>query len=270
MVREFVLQERPLLVCLQETKLNDVRAVLANETLVPTFGYVFLPAIGTAGGVLLRWHHERVLVSDITRGHHSVSAKIKLESESVEPFWLTVVYGPQLDQDKVEFLDELLAFRNGVDGPWCVCGDFNMILNRAEKNNDRIDRRGMARFRAFVNSAQLDEVSLAGRRFTWSSGTELSMLELLDRVFVTADWLTQFLNHLLKSLSSDCSDHCPLLLNFDVLGRTKRCFRFEAFWAKIHGFYDVVAAAWASTIPQADPFRRLDHKFRNMAKELKR
>ena len=31
-----------------------------------------------------------------------------------------------------------------------------------------------------------------------------------------------------------------------------------------------MAVAWVVTIPQADPFRRLDHKFRNVAKELKR
>ena len=233
--------------CLQETNLNDVCDVLANEILGPAFAYAFLPAIGTAGGVLLGWHRERVMVSDFSRGRHSISAKIKLV-----------------------FLDELLAFRNGVAGPWCVCGDFNMILNVADKNNDRIDRRGLAIFRAFVNRVQLEEISLTGRRFTWSSRTDSPTLVLLDRVFVTAEWLSRFPNHLLKPLSSDCSDHCPILLSFDVLGRAKRRFRFEAFWAKMHGFSDVVAAAWASTIPQADPFRSLDHKFRNVAKALKR
>jgi hypothetical protein len=75
-VREFVLQERPLLVCLQETNLNDVCDVLANEILGPAFAYAFLP-IGTAGGVLLGWHRERVMVSDFSRGRHSISAKIK-------------------------------------------------------------------------------------------------------------------------------------------------------------------------------------------------
>jgi endonuclease/exonuclease/phosphatase family metal-dependent hydrolase len=110
-----------------------------------------------------------------------------------------------------------------------VCGDFNMILNAADKNNDRLNRRSMSRFKAFVNHALLEEIVLTGRSYTWSNGADRPTLERLDRVFVTADWINRFPNHLLKPLSSDCSDHCPLLLHFDALGRNKRRFRFEAF-----------------------------------------
>jgi len=211
-----------------------------------------------------------VFVSDVAMGRHSLFAKVALETEAGVTFWLSVVYGPQLDHDKVEFMDELLGFRNAVSGPWCLCGDFNMLLRADDKNNSRMDRRGMARFRAFVNRAQLEEINLMGRRFTWSSGTERPTLERLDRVFVMADWLASFPNRLLKPLSSDCSDHCPLLLELDVLCGAKRRFRFEAFWTKMHGFSETVAAAWASTPTQADPCRVLDHKFRNVAKELRR
>lgn len=88
---------------------------------------------------------------------------------SQDPWWITVVYGPQLDQDKVEFLNELLQFRETNAGPWLLCGDFNMIYQAANKNNDRLDRRAMRRFRSFISCAHLQEVDLIGRRFTWSS-----------------------------------------------------------------------------------------------------
>jgi endonuclease/exonuclease/phosphatase family metal-dependent hydrolase len=58
----------------------------------------------------------------------------------------------------------------------------------------------------------LEEINLVGRLFTWSSEQERPTLELLDRMFATAEWLTAFPNHLLRPLSSDCSDHYPLLL----------------------------------------------------------
>jgi hypothetical protein len=83
---------------------------------------------------------------------------------------LSVVYGPQLDHDKVEFLDELLGFRNAMSGPWCLCGDFNMLLRADDKNNSRMDRRGMARFRAFVNRVQLEEINLMGHRLKGLDG----------------------------------------------------------------------------------------------------
>jgi hypothetical protein len=64
------------------------------------------------------------------------------------------------------------------------------------------------------------------------------------------------------SLSSDCSDHCPILLQLNVVFGSKRRFRFESFWTKLPGFFDLVTAAWACSLTQADPFRLLDYKFR--------
>jgi hypothetical protein len=49
----------------------------------------------------------------------------------------------------------------------------------------------------------------------------------------------------------------------------KRRFRFESFWVKLPGFSDIVAAAWALTLINADPFQVLDYKFRNVAKALR-
>jgi hypothetical protein len=39
---------------------------------------------------------------------------------------------------------------------------------------------------------------------------------------------------------------------------------------KVLGFSKVVAWAWAMTVEGVDPFRLLDHKFRNVAVELRR
>lgn len=49
-VNEFVVQQRPTIVCLQETKLSDVTAVLANEILGPAFDYEVLLAANVSGG----------------------------------------------------------------------------------------------------------------------------------------------------------------------------------------------------------------------------
>lgn len=76
-------------------------------------------------------------------------------------------------------------------------------------------------------------------------------------------------NHLLRALSSDCSDHSPLLLLPDVVPWAKKRFRFESFWTKIPGFMDVVAAAWSASLINADSCRVLDYKFRNVARALR-
>lgn len=62
-------------------------------------------------------------------------------------------------------------------------------------------------------------------------------------MFASVDWFAAFLNHVLKSLSSDCSDHCSLLLQLQATAGFKRRFRFESFWTKLPGFDEVVAVA---------------------------
>lgn len=120
---------------------------------------------------------------------------------------------PQADADKIAFLEELSTIRQHHPGPWFLCGDFNMIYRAQDnKNNNLFHSRMMGRFRRFLNTFELKELHLQGRLYTWSNEQQHPMLELLDRVFVSVDWQTQFPNSLLRSLSTDCSDHAPLLL----------------------------------------------------------
>lgn len=55
-VREFLVQERPTLVCIQEIKLSVICNTLANETLGPAFAYDYLPAMNVSGGILFGWN----------------------------------------------------------------------------------------------------------------------------------------------------------------------------------------------------------------------
>lgn len=158
-MRELVLQHRSSLVCLQETKLENVPAALASELLGTTFGYDFVPSVGLAGGFLLGWNGDVWSASAVVKGRFFLAVKLRPVEETPESpeWWLAVVYGPQLDAERVVFLQELLAFRSANDGhgPWVVCRDFNLILQAGDKNNGRLDRRNMRRFRAFVDSAHL-------------------------------------------------------------------------------------------------------------------
>ena len=50
-----------------------------------------------------------------------------------------------------------------------VAGDFNLLVNPEDKSNERINCRMMAKFRSKLNSLELKEVYLNGRRYTWSN-----------------------------------------------------------------------------------------------------
>lgn len=87
----------------------------------------------------------------------------------------------------------------------------------------------MRRFRRFIDQLQVEELNLLGHRYTWSNEQDNPTLERLDRFFADVDWLELFPQHSLKPLSSDCSDHCPLLLQVHTAMWPRRRFRFESF-----------------------------------------
>jgi hypothetical protein len=82
-------------------------------------------------------------------------------------------------------------------------------------------------------------------------------------------WLEQFPNHHLRSLSTDWSDHAPLLLQLNSMPWPKPRFRFEAFWTRQEGFAEVVQQAWSIATDGVDACRALDQKLRHTAKALK-
>ena len=102
--------------------------MLANEILGPAFDYDFLPATGAAGGILLAWVRDDWVVSDINKGRFAISARFQKRGATSTPWWLTGVYGPQEDAQKVEFLAELRQFRDTSPGPRLICDTFTWRL----------------------------------------------------------------------------------------------------------------------------------------------
>jgi hypothetical protein len=126
--------------------------------------YVYLPAAGTRGGILLAWKSREVSITDPLFTTNALTAKVS--SPASPSWWISVVYGPQDDDDKVAFLEELRTVRADCPGPWMICGDFNLIYRDEDKNNNNVNRRLMGKFRRCINDLALKEIYLNGRRYT--------------------------------------------------------------------------------------------------------
>jgi len=266
-----VAQENISLLSLQETKLNAFSDSLVLEICGAGFGYFFQPAENTCGGILLALRTDIWSVANSMVRSYSLTAKVTLLRNN-ETWWWTSVYGPQGDQEKLLFLDELREVCASCSETWLAWGDFNLIYQAADKNNHRLNRRMMGRFRSFLDEAELQGIHLRGRLYTWSNERDRPTLERLDRVFASEDWVADFPDHDLSALGTECSDHAPLLKTDSSLPHCKR-FRFENFWPKCEGFLRVVEEAWNAPFPwshgEVDAFRCLDFKLRNTAKALK-
>jgi hypothetical protein len=199
---------------------------------------------------------------------HCVSMNLILETGS--SWWLSCVYAPQGNHEKIQFLQDLRLIRTLCSGPWLVVGDYNMILSDGDKSNSNVDRAMMGRFRRWKDDLALLELPLIGRRFTWSNGQACPTLVRLDRMFCTTDWEDLFPDCLLQSAATQDSDHCPLLLGLRDINKRKGRFHFQAFWVKLEGFQDVVANALSSIPAGQCPLVSLSKKLQATAKALQR
>jgi len=199
--------------------------------------------------------------------HRSYSVSALLEStHCAESWWVTVVYGPQGDLEKLDFLQELRLVGTVVNEKWLIIGDFNMILQASDKSNNNLNRRLLGAFRGLVNDLELRELNLRGRKFTWSNDTTQTRI---DRAFCSREWDLMLPNSLLQAQSSMVSDHCPLLLIGAANVPKYTGFRFEAFWPKIDGFHGIVEETWNKPVHLHNPFLRLHTKLQRTSKRLK-
>jgi hypothetical protein len=191
--------------------------------------------------------------------------------KSQKPVNLITVYGPQLDADKLLFLQglkESLADDLPAATPTIIAGDFNLIIQASDKSNHNINRRNMAAFRRFINELQLKDLYLHGRRYTWSNEQQVATMVKLDRVLFNEEWDEAFPSCLLQALSSEMSDHCPILLSCDAGFKPTRHFRFENAWVSQPDFMETVQNAWHSERQQVDPFINLHRKLLTTARAL--
>ena len=225
-VRTMMRDAHAHVVCLVETKLQSVNQWLIASMLGMNYiDYAYVPAANTRGGIIVAARSPDVALQEPHIGCYSTT--IKVLTHGVDPWWLSVVYGPHDEAAKEHFLEELEAIRDQCQGPWAIIGDFNLILQDSDKNNSRINRRTMQRFRQTVAALQLLDIHLHGRRYTWSNEREQPTMVRLDRALASLDWEERFPDCHLQALASDASDHCPLLLQTSLTAYTKPRFHFE-------------------------------------------
>ena len=136
----------PSIVCLQETKLEVVTSEIIRHCLGNKFEkFFYLSASGTRGGVLIAWDPIVVALSNPHTTDNTLTALVTPVDGGDRRWWLTRVYGPQGDAEKVQFLQEIADVRDLHAGPWALVGDFNLIVNPEDKNNTSINRRMMVR-----------------------------------------------------------------------------------------------------------------------------
>jgi exonuclease III len=214
-------------VCLPETKMEKVdwsmiRSLWGNKYV----GWEVLNAVHTAGGILLLWDKRVLELIDSKVGTFSVSCRWKGISDGFE--WVGMgVYGPNREELRADFWDELMGVRQHWPYPWCVFGDFNVVRFPSERRGCNRVSSAMVAFFDFIKGLNLVDLPLNGGRYTWCNGASDPSMSRIDRVLVSSDWEDHYPDVLQKLMPRPLSDHHPILLEVGGMARGKSSFKFE-------------------------------------------
>lgn len=244
----------------------DVLHILGNRF---RNDFAYLPADGTRGGILLACNDNFFSLSNVVQKQFSLTATVTMKNDNAR--WsLTVVYGPQQDAQKIEFLAELQEVEQMVSLPWLLIGDFNLIYKTSDKNNSRLNRGMMQRFKGTLDRLGIKELHLSGRKFTWTQECANPTQTKIDRAFCCPDWDVLFDSAHMSALSSSCSDHAPLFITGCMERERNNSFRFESYWLKLPDFRQVTAESWNRPLQTTNPFAQLHLKLKRLARDLRR
>ena len=101
------------------------------------------------------------------------------------------------------------------------------MRNLVKKNNDNFDGKWPFLFNAIIDSLDLREIEMLGRKYTWANSLGVPTYERLDQVLVSTEWEQKIPMAIVVA-----SDHTPLLLNTGDKGQStsQPLFRFELGW----------------------------------------
>ena len=186
-IRNFIRSHRVDLVCLQETKIQELSPIVARRLGVGRMAaWRAVEAERTAGGILVFWDTRKLELVESEIGEFSVTCMFKNVGDGF--IWaFTRVYGPVKRSKRELFWEELGALRGLWEGPWCIGGDFNTVLSPNDRNSGGRISHHMRRFNEVFNELGLRDLPLQGGPFTWRGGHNNQRMSRLDRFLVSTD-----------------------------------------------------------------------------------
>ncbi|MCH96512.1 endonuclease/exonuclease/phosphatase family protein [Trifolium medium] len=199
LIRELVSKEKIDFLAIQETKLE----LVSDSLCFSLWGgedcsWVFTPSQGRSGGVLSIWRKSSSSLIFSFSGEGFIGVCLEWGVHKKKCFVVNIYSKCDLP-DKRRLWESLIMAKGGLGGgAWCVVGDWNSVLHREE-------RRGVneipfssysaeiAEFQAFVDSMELEDLPVLGRKFTWFHPNGRTMSRI-DRAFISDEWISSWGN----------------------------------------------------------------------------
>lgn len=179
---------------------------------------------------------------------------------------VTFIYGAPAVENRAAFWQKVNTVGLGRDTPWLLTGDYNDILNNAEKAGGPIRPEGsFTTFRTFVAPNGLWDLKHSGEQLSWRGNRYTHFIRArLDRSMSNCAWAEAFPMGRCRYLRFEGSDHRPLLTYFNADRPKKRgMFRFNRALTEQEEVTHLVDQAWNST-PMDSVITKLNNCRRNI------
>lgn len=241
-VKEICKDISPDIMFLMETKHDDDYVQSKLQSLqFPHYSSV--PPIGLSGGLSLFWK-DRVDLSILETSPNLIDTQVTHKGVTT---FISFIYGAPAMANRSSFWSKLAEVGQGRDSSWLITGDFNDILNNAEKTGGPLRWEGsFVALRSFVSEHGLWDLKHSGNHLSWR-GTRYThfVRSRLDRTMVNCAWNETFPMGRCCYLRFEGSDHRPLITYFNKTGGRKRgMFRFNRTLTENQEVETVVQEAW--------------------------
>jgi len=168
-VRCLVQDKQPVVLCLQESKLNVLDEFFTKSLWggAPC-GYSYQASIGASGGLVTIWDTSAVEVWCTYSFRHVLIIEGRVLATGQE-FFIANVYAPCDTSAKQVLWNNISNFILNIgDVSLCICGDFNSVRSEAKrKGKSAVFRQLDAdNFNNFIENSFLIDLPLYGRLFT--------------------------------------------------------------------------------------------------------
>jgi hypothetical protein len=219
--------------------------------------YIMMPK-AQQRGILAVWKSEMFTKLAQMQGRYTISVDLAMNMDNII-FRLTIVYGPTNTNERANFYAELQQAKLNNNIPWMVAGDINVTLQLRDKSNTQHTSLDMRSFQHIVNSLELLDLQLQGRKYTWCNEREVPSYVRLDIFLISVEWTRMFPNTIQKTLPNTSSDHYPLMCTSATKFPCANIFRIENNWLKQQDFIQMVNEMWHQQ-PIASSPQELHHK----------
>ncbi|XP_074305522.1 uncharacterized protein LOC141640738 [Silene latifolia] len=178
-----------------------------------------------------------------------ISAKVK-EVASGNEFMFTVVYGSNDEEERLNLWNDLKHIKDSWVGPWCICGDFNNLLDFNERIGRHVHWSDITDFRDCVDYCEVVDIKAQGAFFTWNNKQESStrVYSRLDRFMINGDWLQLFPESYAYFLPEGLFDHNPCLCYRRVVNQRRPHFRYFNMWGQDPHFNELIKHHWSKKV----------------------